>query len=652
MAWTSTGAKVNRNFASSCNGVYTYRIEGSLHHEIGSLLPREGEEPKFSQIYILDGECQDERRSNIYQLSDETFGTIRETLEQCDNPFVNVWQEARAVASQNIAIKIASNIVAPIGDVRTYNVPAVPEVAALIVENDNAETRDLIIRKNGGGLLRIWETSPSYDALSYPVLFPHGAPGWHNNLPGITLTKYSKYFLQARQGVFNILHHAGRLSQQYYVDTFARIDQERLSYFRKHQKDIRAEQYKGLHDHLLANDGQRIGQRIILPATYIGGPRNMSAKYQDAMAIVRRFGKPDLFITMTCNPKWTEIVEELLPHQKSEDRPDVVARVFKLKIEALIHEIKMGVFGKCVAYSSVIEFQKRGLPHAHITVTLEEKGYITETPDSFISAQIPDQVANPVLYEKVAAHMVHGPCGTLNTRSPCMKDGTCIKKYPKRFFEEVIHSFCEETHVPEEGYCEYARPNNGRLIHKNRKQLHNGFIVPHNPYLLVKYDCHINVEICSTSMAVKYLYKYMNKGSDRISTTFEGAVVDEIQNHLDSRYITPPEACWRIFGFGLHENSHAVERLPIHLENHQNVTFQEGANAEELEDALERSSITKLTAFFSLCLTDNFAKTLLYHQVPEHYTWDQRRKCWKRRVNQCKTIGRMHMVNPGAGERF
>ena len=239
--------------------------------------------------------------------------------------------------------------------------------------------------------------------------------------------------------------------------------------------------------------------------------------------------------------------------------------------------------------------------------------------------------------------------------------GNVAKSFPKGIGFESNGSFCEVTHLPEEGTCEYARPNNGRSIVKNRKHVHNGYIVPYNPYLLVKYDCHINVEICSTTMAVKYLYKYMNKGSDRMATNFEGDVVDEIKNHLDSRYITPPEACWRIFGFGLHENSHTVERLPIHLENQQSVTFREGAEIDELEGVLESASTTKLTAYFNLCSTDNFAANLLYHEVPEHYTWDQRGKCGQDRLkflqfNQKKIRAELYQgledhINANDGER-
>ena len=79
------------------------------------------------------------------------------------------------------------------------------------------------------------------------------------------------------------------------------------------------------------------------------------------MAIVRTYGKPTLFITVTCNPKWPEIVESLLPGQKPEDRPDLVARVFNVKLQGLVKEVtKDGILGKACAHLLVIEFQKRG----------------------------------------------------------------------------------------------------------------------------------------------------------------------------------------------------------------------------------------------------------------------------------------------------
>lgn len=157
----------------------------------------------------------------------------------------------------------------------------------------------------------------------------------------------------------------------------------------------------------------------------------MNANYQDSMAIVRRFGKPDLFVTMTCNPNWEEISAELLPNQKAADRPDIVARVFKLKLEQLIHEIKKGLLGKIVASVYTIEYQKRGLPHAHIVVILADKADVIEFPDRFTCAELPDPAVSPTLYEYVGKHMLHGPCGAANPRAPCMKDGVCSKGFPK-----------------------------------------------------------------------------------------------------------------------------------------------------------------------------------------------------------------------------
>ena len=76
---------------------------------------------------------------------------------------------------------------------------------------------------------------------------------------------------------------------------------------------------------------------------------------------------------MTCNPNWAEIKSELLPHQKPDDRPDIVVRVFHIKLHKLIDEIKGKIFGETRAWCYVIEFQKRGLPHAHILVWLGNK---------------------------------------------------------------------------------------------------------------------------------------------------------------------------------------------------------------------------------------------------------------------------------------
>ena len=94
---------------------------------------------------------------------------------------------------------------------------------------------------------------------------------------------------------------------------------------------------------------------------------------------------------MTCNPNWPEIQKQLNPGETALDRPDLVARVFKLKKQQLIKDLENEmIFGKLVARTHSIEFQKRGFPHAHIIIWLEEEPTIDEI-DQIVCAEIPDE---------------------------------------------------------------------------------------------------------------------------------------------------------------------------------------------------------------------------------------------------------------------
>ena len=161
------------------------------------------------------------------------------------------------------------------------------------------------------------------------------------------------------------MHLAGRLFQQYIVDQYVKWETNSLNWHYKNQAKLRTETYQELND-MVYNEEADINQvekQIILASSFTESTRYFQQLYQDAMAIVREFGKPDLFITVTCNPKWPEIKKELLPNQKASDRPDLIARVFKLKLGAITHDLfARGVLGKVIANVHVIEFQKRELP--------------------------------------------------------------------------------------------------------------------------------------------------------------------------------------------------------------------------------------------------------------------------------------------------
>ena len=365
----------------------------------------------------------------------------------------------------------------------------------------------------------------------------------------------------------------------------------------------------------------------------------------DAMALVQTYGKPDIFLTMTCNPSWEEILNELLPGQTPQDRPDLVARVFRAKLETMKEMLfKKHILGVVVAHVYVVEFQKRGLPHAHFLLIMNSsyKLVVPKQYDRVISAELPDRHKYPELYAMVVKHMMHGPCGNLNPKNVCMQDLKCKSKYPRPFNQNTLQG--------KDSYPVYQRRDDGRQAKVRRQMLDNRWVVPYNPYLLRMFNCHINVEVCSSIKAVKYLYKYVYKGHDRASFSIDqpdsNGVVDEIKRYIDARWVTPPEAMWRIFGFNLSESSPSVLQLPLHLPNMHSVTFKA---QEDLTDvvACDNASKSMLTEYFLANQKHEWAWDILYKDFPGSFTW-QRQKYWRPREKRHQ-VGRIMSAHLAEG---
>ena len=281
---------------------------------------------------------------------------------------------------------------------------------------------------------------------------------------------------------------------------------------------------------------------------------------------------------MACNPNWEEIKNELYPGQAIQDRPDLVTRVFRAKLEELKTRLmKNDILGKVRAYVYVVEFQKRGLPHAHFLLIMQRKWKLTcpEQYDALISAELPSKKKYPELYKMVIKHIMHGPCGLMNPNCPCTKGHTsCKNRYPR--------PFCDATSQGKDAYPVYRRRDDGRKEKVRGHELDNRWVVPYNPYLLRTFNCHINVEACGSIKSVKYLFKYVYKGHDRASMAVREAGkvddqgnVDEIKQYRDARWVTPPEALWRIYGFDLSKNYPPVKQLQLHLPDMHMVSFHE-----------------------------------------------------------------------------
>jgi hypothetical protein len=207
---------------------------------------------------------------------------------------------------------------------------------------------------------------------------------------------------------------------------------------RLNQTTLRADQYKGMVDAMQQDGANNTNFRcmVVLPASFVGSPRHMNQLYQDSMALVRNFGKLDLFITMTCNPNWPEILHELRLGEETNDRPDLTSRVFNMKLNAFLKDLlQNGVLGTAVADIHVVEWQKRGLSHVHILIILRSQDQSRDNSeyDRIVCAELPDKSTHPELYNIVTSRMLHGPCGALHPSCACMVNGACNKGYPKTF---------------------------------------------------------------------------------------------------------------------------------------------------------------------------------------------------------------------------
>jgi hypothetical protein len=415
------------------------------------------------------------------------------------------------------------------------------DVAAILLDDNMGAERDIILHLQDGGLQQICETHLAYNPLHFPLLFPHGELDWHlavqyhgdatsyNNK--VSCCEFAAYKLYIKANAYSLLHCAARLFLQWCVEEYVKIKQQRLRFIRQNQVNLCADLYHGIRDMARQDhDLAHVGRFIVLPAMFNGGERYMRQQHQDAMAVVRVFGKPGLFITVTCSPQWPEVINNLLPNQRPGDCPDILARVFRLKLKAILEDLlKKNCLGIVMAYVYVIQFQKRGLPHAHILIILnhQHKPRRSDDYDRFVSAEIPDPDEHPMLHETVTKCMMHGPCGYLKANAVCMKDNKCKKNFPKSFNSETIQDGG--------GYPIYRHRDKGRTTIRRRVELDNRWVVPYNPYLAAKYNCHINVEIYSTVLSVKYLYKYVYKGHDRATVSVgTSSKIDKIEKCLSS----------------------------------------------------------------------------------------------------------------------
>jgi hypothetical protein len=184
-----------------------------------------------------------------------------------------------------------------------------------------------------------------------------------------------------------------------------------------------------------------------------------------------------------------------------------------------------------------------------------------------------------------------------------------------------------------DSYPVYRRKDDGQVVEVSNAKLDNRWVVPFNPSLLMLCNCHINVEICSSIKAVKYLYKYIYKGPDGASYSVDKSkngdkvVIDKIKQSRDARSVTPLEAAHRSYGFSLYQIYPPVLQLTIHLPGMHMVAYNE---RDDLRNVINREQSQKsmLIEYFWMNSVNPFAHNFLYREFLEHYRWDRMEKEW------------------------
>ncbi|KAL7607546.1 hypothetical protein Lser_V15G15147 [Lactuca serriola] len=600
---TSFGAKVDDEINKG-RGPYVFKIFGQIFHRIGSFCSDDSSYPRFLQLYMCDDENEISNRLRSFHTNGDvvfSVDVINSLSRMLDthNEYVCTFKTARDMAESMCLDSYGVCLFNNVPD-RRYGPPA-PGTLGCIVCGDNVigVVYDIVIYSKSGLPQQVSKLHPTYMPLQYPLLFPYGEDGWS---PKMCIRGGSA---SEERSLTNNMYYSYQIHERRGVYSLI-LHAQRL--FQQYLVDAYTCIEQSRLDYIEHH-------QQLLRSEYISGVYDaLSRGDTDSRVIGKRVFLPASFMG---GPRY----------------------MYKHYQDAL---------AICRVH---------GKPRYFITFTCNVRW-----PEyrRYITAELPDTASEADLYKTVTTCMLHGQCGLLNIRAPCMQDMKCTKHFPKPFLES--------TTFDENGYVRYRRRSNISHVLHNGIIIDNGYVVPYNKRLCSRFDAHINVEYCRWNMMIKYLFKYISKGVDRVrltlqkseghcggSTSVAPVALNEIKSFLDGRYICLHEVAWRILNFSIHERYPAVQVLPIHLEGMQPTIFKETARLDTLIDNLD-FGVTMLTEWLHNNQKDSRGVGLTYNEYLSKYKWDTRAKAWVHRAititSTSTTIGRLAYVHPTAGELF
>ncbi|EFO96653.1 hypothetical protein CRE_02649 [Caenorhabditis remanei] len=500
----------------------------------------------------------------------------------------------------------------------------------------------------------------------------------------VSRAEHANFLFQDREEIPNRYQGESRtLGQLVVIDYGARMIEGRMNALLVHRSEFhrfagRSQIFK-FQERMVNEkfDGVRkLGQLATLPSSVPGTVKYQRELVMTGVTLANMLGKPHLFITYTGNPRWPEIQRETkLRGVNWTDLPTFVNTVFWTRFEIFIEEDLLGPKkkissqgGKVVReggnYGVVrwfiysVEFQQRGMPHVHLIVCLEKPITTAAEVDDIITAEVPEMPKrNDPEYEDklryfnlVKDMMIHFPCE--NDPTAYCREGAklhwkqCVKSFPKKMSDFTV--------LTDNQYPDYKRTNTNKFVLYRKGKAHvagSEYVVSHNKPSLMKHECHINVEVITTLSTLKYIFKYLFKGPDRMllevceniekgnpdktAMTLRGNVfapanlpegklrarqrqadkmmdaagvtiskdkrlsINECTAVLDMAAMTANEAAWKLASRPMHGCSHTVFKGYVHEENNELMYFKRGLSAASAKKLLEEKSGGQMSAWFN-----------------------------------------------------
>ena len=480
------------------------------------------------------------------------------------------------------------------------------------------------------------------EPFAYPLLFCWGENGWGKECkPEVQLNQYIMSKLLHSESIaipslLNPAHHLSmnrfqamaRLGQVWAVDEVSRMIDMHLLFVRNNQALIRGGEQPNYDPTQQENhEGEEsalpiapVVQHVLCPASVTGSRRHLAGRAKEALAVASHLGGSTEFLTLTVNKNWRELQEMCGEGQSAFDRADLTAQVFNEKLKALIANLHSGKYhgakmvyidiwdevlglwvrdevGKYVPHDNegesimdylvlVLEYQHRGLPHAHIVYRIKyapEGPRRGDTPEEqkakeqkvvewidgkTVVTESNGRRTREVYFPSICAYRPGKPIVRADgTRTPdeeaqslvddligecelhkCSTAENGCKKTPmsacKRHFDKFVPN--DRTTFDDRGRPVYRRPKDTDLR-----------VVGHNPFILVDWGAHHNVESSTSVLSILYLYNYLFKGNKKVVARAlldpeahnEEEAVDEIDLYVKGRLLCAHDAVNRGLGY-------------------------------------------------------------------------------------------------------